>query len=458
MEEIAFRQKSPIAGTYQTIWPKLKLTAQQQALWDETRAAALWALPFVTDVWYAMMVDDDGQTAWFTDQVPIAATDDTFMYINPETFFKLTLEERVFVCAHEVFHCVFNHMGINWGLQQAGQIPYPDGIILQYDHELMDIAADCVINALLVKSNVGGMPKGCWLLKAIPAEMSVLEAYRKLYKKRPGGGGGGDEECEGDEGGSGGNKDGDKEGKGRSKVELPQGGKSFDKHLRPGEGRGKDPNTAEVERNPQQWINAVNAAMESARMAGNLPAAMERAFTKVLTVDVDWLELYPTAVSKALGRDQLSWMYLDPEYLVRGVGFPGKIRHGCGTIVVIFDTSGSINQKELDLFAGVTQGVIDAVKPRLLIVGECDADLYRWDEIEDIADLKGKVTGGGGTSFIPPFERVKKEGLEPELLIYLTDLEGSAPTSPPPYPVIWACITDNKGPWGTTIKVPKQAA
>lgn len=444
-EVIPFRETSPIAGSYQVVWPKLKLTAQQQVLWDETRAAALWALPFVTDVWYSMMVDDDGQTAWFTDQVPIAATDDTFMYLNPETFFKLTLEERVFVCAHEVFHCVFNHMGIFWALRQTGQIAYSDGVTLPVIHELLNIAADCVINALLVKSNVGGMPKGAWLLKSIPAETSVLEAYRKLYKPKRGGSGG-KEPREGN-----GND-------GAGSADLPEGGKSFDKHLRPGEGRGKDPNTAEVERNPQQWINAVNAAMESARMAGNLPAGIERAFTQVLHVDVDWLELYPTAVSKALGRDQLSWMYLDPEYLVRGVGFPGKIRHGCGTIVIIFDTSGSINQKTIDLFAGVTQGVIDAVKPRLLIVGECDTELYRWDEIEDISDLKGKVKGGGGTSFIPPFERVAKEGLEPELLIYLTDLEGSAPTTPPPYPVVWACITDNKGPWGTTVKIPKQAS
>lgn len=431
LEVIPFRDAAPISA-YEEIWDKLTLSSKHEQLWQETRAAAIWALPFVTDIWYNMMIDQDGQTAWFTDQVPIAATDGTFMYLNPKTFFEdHTLEERVFICAHEVFHCVFNHCGLAWQMQEAGEVRYPDGVVLPYDPDLMNIAMDCVINALLIKSNVGGMPVGCQLNKDISANDTVMMAYRKLYKQQPQG------------------RSGGQPGDGK-------GGNGFDEHLRPGQGRGVSPTTAEGERNPQQWINAVNAAMESARAAGNLPGAMERAFTTILTPDVDWLELYPTAVSKALGRDLLSWTYLDPEYAIRGIGFPGKIRYGCGTIVIVFDTSGSIGQKTINLFAGITQGVIETVRPQLLIVCECDWNISRWDAIEDISDLKGKVTGGGGTSFKEPFERVAKEGLEPELLIYLTDLEGDAPTTSPPYPVIWACITDNKGPWGTTIKIPKQ--
>jgi predicted metal-dependent peptidase len=385
-----------------------------------------------------MMVDTDGKTAWFTDQVPIAATDDTFMFLNPETFFKYTLEERVFVCAHEVQHCVFNHAGVMWTCHQQKCVRYPDGVTLPYIHKLMNIAADCVINAMLFDSNIAGMPKGCWFIpKVIPGSMSMLEAYRKLYKisKKRGGGGDGD---------------GD--------VTLPNDGKSFDKVLRPGEGRGKTANEAEGERSPQQWINAINAAKESAKAAGNLPENMERIFNTAMQPDIDWSELYSIAVTKALGRDALSWMYLDPEFAVRGIGFPGRVKFGCDTIVVVFDTSGSINQATMNHWGGITQGVIEQVRPQLLIVMECDASVHNYVVIEDIADLQGKASGGGGTSFRPPFKRLQEEGLEPDALIYLTDLyPNDGYPNEPSFPVIWCSITkDMKAPWGTTIYVPPQ--
>jgi predicted metal-dependent peptidase len=438
---IPFRDERPA----NILWPKLKLTSMQEKQWNETRAAALWALPFVTDIWYAMMVDSDGKTAWFTDQIQIAATDDTFMFLNPDTFFKYTLEERVFICAHEVQHCVFNHAGIMWRCDQENCVRYPDGVVLPFNHKLMNIAADCVINAMLIDSGINGLPKGGWYIpKIIPGSMSMFEAYRKLYKmtkKR------GDGRRPGDRGGSG--------DKGDDGITLPYDGKSFDKMLRPGEGRGKTPNEAESERSPQQWINAINAAKESARAAGDLPENIERMFNVAMQPDIDWSELYGLAVSKALGRDALSWMYLDPEFAIRGIGFPGRVKFGCDVIVIVFDTSGSINQATMDHWAGITQGVIEQVKPQHLIVMECDATIHNYTVIEDIADLKGKAGGGGGTSFKPPFKRVQDEGLEPDALIYLTDLyPNDGYPDEPPFPVIWCAINDQKAPWGTTIKVP----
>jgi predicted metal-dependent peptidase len=437
--EIALRDKAPIAAVVTEHWPKLALTSEQQRLWDETRAAVLWALPFISDVWYAMMVDKDGAMAYFTDKVPIAATDDTFMYLNPATFFPHTLDERVFICAHEVMHCVFNHCGLFWRLRQEQKIRYPDGVSLYYIEDLMQIAADCVINAMLVVSKVGGLPKGCWHVpKVIPSTYSVLEAYRKLYKpKKNSGGGSGD-----DDDGSG--------------CELPSGGRSFDIHLRPGQGRGKTPNEAESERSPQQWINAINAAIESGKMAGNMPAEMERLFRNIMKKEVDWIEPYQVCVGKKLGRDGLSWLYLNDEYVLRGIGFPGRVKYACDFIAVFVDTSGSIGQRTMDHFLGVTQGILEVLRPKRLLFAECDCAIHCWREIEDINDLDGKVHGGGGTDFKPPFERLKQEGEDPDLVIYLTDLYGDFPNEPN-YPVIWACINTTKAPWGETVHVPELA-
>ena len=63
-----------------------------------------------------------------------------------------------------------------------------------------------------------------------------------------------------------------------------------------------------------------------------------------------------------------------------------------------------------------------------------------------------KCHGGGGTDFRPPFEMLEEKGIEPRCLIYLTDLCGPH-GDPPPYPVLWVCVTDLVAPWGETVPI-----
>ncbi len=74
-----------------------------------------------------MMADKDGELAWFTDQVPTCATDDKLLFINPEFFFKLTMDERIFVLCHEVAHAMFGHAGLHYTIAKQGFIDYTDG-------------------------------------------------------------------------------------------------------------------------------------------------------------------------------------------------------------------------------------------------------------------------------------------------------------------------------------------
>jgi predicted metal-dependent peptidase len=235
-------------------------------------------------------------------------------------------------------------------------------------------------------------------------------------------------------------------------------GQSFDQHLNPGNGRGMQPTEAEAERNPQQWVNAIRAAMESARRAGNLPANLERMFCAGMEVKTDWRELTALAISKSIGRDGHSWQYLDNEMALRGIGFPSRVKFGCDHVVVVGDSSGSVDQKTMDMFMANLQAIIEQAKPKRTTFVQCDATIHSWEDIDDIADLNGKVRGGGGTNFCPPFERLKDEGDVPDVLIYLTDLEGPMPDQPPPYPVVWGCINQKKAPWGTTIHIPPMAS
>ena len=43
---------------------------------------------------------------------------------------------------------------------------------------------------------------------------------------------------------------------------------------------------------------------------------------------------------------------------------------------------------------------------------------------------------GGGTSFEPPFAWLAESGLQPDVVIYFTDADGTFPAAEPPWPVL----------------------
>jgi predicted metal-dependent peptidase len=211
------------------------------------------------------------------------------------------------------------------------------------------------------------------------------------------------------------------------------------------------------ERSQAEWDTAVNAAMESAKLQGRLPANLERLFVKRLQPKADWRDLYRLAVSRKIGNDRYTWDRLEPQLIYRGIGAPGRTSFGCNLIVIVIDTSGSIDENTFAVFMAETTALLEQAKPRSLVFVQCDTDIQEWVEMDGVSDLyQCKLKQGGGTSFVAPFERVEREGLEPDLLVYLTDLYGDFPNAAPKYPVIWGCITDAGAPWGEIVRVPAQ--
>jgi predicted metal-dependent peptidase len=129
--------------------------------------------------------------------------------------------------------------------------------------------------------------------------------------------------------------------------------------------------------------------------------------------------------------------------------------------VIAIDTSGSVSNTELRQFLGEVSSILGDCRPKSLTLMWCDAAVDGVTEYtepeelrEDVAVTRG-VTGRGGTSFIPPFEYVRDNGLECDLFIYLTDGYGPFPKEDlAPFPTIW-CISNDKvvAPFGTTIPI-----
>ena len=424
---------------------KCELTPIQADKWAKTRVALVWHCPAFAHIFFSMLDNNNSKhVAMFTRDVPIAATDGSNLMLNPDTFFEYNLNERIFICCHEIMHCIWNHLILMHGFIRRGKVSYPDGTSLPYDQMLMNVATDLVINDCLIESKVGAFNKD-WLhdTSIATAMDSALDAYKKVYKKKYGKKGGG----------------GDGDG-------PPCKGKGFDEHLPPGTSTGKDAQEAAAGRNEVEWATQITAAANAAKLQGKLPAGLERLLGEILEPKVDWKDKIIALFARKVGSGSYDWRRPDRRLIVRDIYAPGRSGFGAGTVVIAIDTSGSIGERELNMFFAEMAGILEDVKPKRLVVMWCDAKVHRVDEVEEAADLvelkKKGAPGGGGTSFTPVFDEMQKLGLDNvDALVYLTDGYGTFPKKPPEYVTIWGNISapnSVKYPFGDVVDIPQQAA
>jgi predicted metal-dependent peptidase len=520
---------------------EVKLTPVQAQAWNETKTALIWQAPGFAHIFYSLLnlKKDDGVLFW-TRSIPTMCTDGRAIAANPDFFFGLALQYRVFGVCHEIAHAMFNHCEVGYQLQRSGKIQvYRAGnwIKLPYIHLIGNKAMDYVINDLLVESKIGKCHKN-WLHDTDIGTHanSWVEVYERLFAQqeepdepedgeegeegeegeagegptRPGdqpsegdeegeegeegeAGEGptrpGDQPSEGDEEGEGEGEgdpddqetegDGESGGKAKNGTQKPPKGKSggnqggkipeqtrdpgqFDDHLAPGTIEGKDPE--ECKTNEIQWQEAIASAMEIARAQGKLPGCMEQFFTTFLEPKVTWQDEIRGELARKVGSGGYDFRRAHRRLIVRDIYAPSQSGHGCDTIVVKIDTSGSVFAVKhlLDRWFAEMSGIISEVHPRRLIVIEADDIVQKVTEVEDEMDLlEYRATpskGGGGTSFIPSFKYLEDEQIVPDAVVYLTDMWGDFPTEEPPYPVIWGSITPKdqheEPPFGKVVYIP----
>lgn len=326
-------------------------------------------------------------------QPPTMAVDGVNIYYHPDFVLECTSEEVKSVLAHEVMHCVFEHMS-----RVAGR-----------ELEIWNIACDYAINPILVEAGFK-MPEGALLSNAY-RDMTADEIYNCLAAE--------------------------------GKEKLP---KPYDL-IKPA---AKPP--AEMKEMEEDWKIATIQAANAAKAAGKLPDSLKRFVDEILATKTCWrsrLRQFATEIAK----NDYSWQRINRRYAAMGFYLPGLYSERMGTMVVVTDDSGSIGDRILSLFAGEIASIREAVAPERTIVLSCDAQINHVDDLtmDDIFEMK--CHGGGGTDFRPPFTWLEQQGIEPSCLIYLTDLEGPFPETPPSYPVLWCSINKKQAPWGETLHI-----
>lgn len=337
--------------------------------------------------------------------IPTMATDGKRLLYNPDFTLRLSDDERLFVLAHETAHCAFSHI-----TRRGDREP-----------EKANVAMDLAVNSLLVDAGFKMPPCGLLPGAGMFANLPKGQSFEWYYANMPA----------------------DAMRKLGGSPDPGGCGQALD--------AGDDPaQKAEAE---GQWKVAVQQAANAAKKAGALPGQLESLVTELVHPKLDWRAILRHLVS-ALAKNDYAWTPPGRRGLSQGLTLPSLRSNELGHVVLACDTSGSIwGQPELlKAFAGEMQGILDAYDCRLTILYH-DTHVQgtqEWCSTDGPIMLKAR--GGGGTDHACIFRHIAEHGLEPKVLIGLTDLETSGfGDIVPEYPVIWASTEDHPAPFGDVI-------
>jgi hypothetical protein len=196
------------------------------------------------------------------------------------------------------------------------------------------------------------------------------------------------------------------------------------------------------------WASRVDQALELGRSAGiGIGPALIR-FGDLPGSTVPWERHLRRLLLKAVSdvprqshkRPAARWVAQEALAQAEGVPSPAfqpGMAHDMRRprIIIALDTSSSVTDTQLDLFAAEVLGIQRRSDAEVHLWG-FDTVLHSQTRL-DHADALGRleIRRGGGTDFTPVFDISTR--FEPSLLIVLTDLDAPLPAAPR-HPVIWA--------------------
>ena len=327
------------------------------------------------------------------DWLPTAAVDGRHLFFNTQFFNAMDNKEIEFVVAHEILHMVYDHLG-----RRDDRNPM-----------LYNIAADYIVNNLLVDDRIGKKPRivDCfqdfkyrgWTSEEVydelfeEAKKNGEEAVQQLGEML-------DEHLDWEEGDGDEDGDGDgNEGKGRpryTKAELDQ---------------IKD----EVK---EAMIQAASAAG-----AGNVPAGVQRLIKEMTESKMNWRELLRQQIQSTIKSD---YTFARPSRKgqMSGAILPGMNFQDTIDLCVCLDMSGSIGNDQAADFLGEIKGIMDEYQDYKIKLWCFDTKVYNEQDFsadggDDLTDYE--IMGGGGTDFMVNWTYMKENDIQPKKFIMFTD-------------------------------------
>lgn len=329
---------------------------------------------------------------------PTAATDGRSLYYNTQFFNAMSNKEIEFVIAHEILHCVYDHLS-----RRDSRDP-----------QLYNIAADYIVNNILVDERIGIKPKIVDCFQDFKYRgWASEEVYDALHEEAQKNGG--------------------------DKSFLDKLGEMLDEHY----DWSKDPNDDEQkdgEGNPQggggrpqyseeelrQIADEVKEAMINAAQsagAGNVPAGVARMIKELTEPKMNWRELLRQQIQSMI-RSDFTFQRPNRKSQMSGAILPGQDFQDTIDICVSLDMSGSIGNEQAQDFLSEIKGIMDEYQDYKITVWCFDTKVYNEQEFtsdggDDLLDYE--IMGGGGTDFDANWEYMKEQDIVPKKFIMFTD-------------------------------------
>jgi len=350
-------------------------------------------------------------------KIPTAGVDmGRHMYYNEKWVQNLSDEHLKFVLCHEILHVVLCHL-IRGGTRK---------------HRLFNIAADIVINAMLVEDGFSTPPDviqivdNRWEYKDAKgkkhyidkcSEKSSEEVYDELQKIsedmderdahykcdgncQPGDG---DGQCKGGGECTCGNEFGDVD--------------QFDEHMRES-GMSQD----EIDEAKEEFRRQMVEAATHAKSRGNMPGSMKRILDDLLNPQLDWKTLLYNYITKDIIYD-FTMKRPGRRSFAAGVYLPTVLRENLDIDITI-DTSGSIGAEEYKSFMSEVIGIANAFESIKMNIIFWDTQVREPIEKVTMGNkehlLKMTPKGGGGTTMSCLGKYYEGKQL-PKLIVTLTD-------------------------------------
>ncbi len=326
-----------------------------------------------------------------------AAVDGRWIYWNRKFFEGLSLDETIFVLAHEVMHVVYDHFGRR----------------SHRDPGYWNMAGDYVINAMLINEKIGAMPT-----KPVPVKDGEGNTSQRvgLYDKRY----------------EGWTSEAVYDDLQRRKVKKQL---TLDVHIE----MGKDAQNSEGKKGNQgipieideEALKGIREELKTKVLQaaqagqGRLPAAIARLVDSLVEAKINWRDYIQQSIQSQLTSDY-SWHRPNRRHMGEDVIFPTLIKEDTIDVEITIDQSGSISAEMARDFLSEVHGIAQQYNNFTIAVSTFDTRLYNRQEfnsenIDELLDYEPK--GGGGTNINCVWDWLKKNSIEPKLLIVFTDLE-----------------------------------
>jgi len=334
------------------------------------------------------------------DWIPTAAVDGRNLYFNTQFFNAMDNKEIEFVIAHEILHCVFDHLG-----RREGRDP-----------KLYNIAADYIVNNLLVRDRIGEKPSFIDCFQDFKYDTwTSEEVYDDIYEQA----------------------------KQNGQDFLDQLGEMLDEHLdglgdsADGEGDAgeeKDSKGNKVSKKKPKFSkeemrkikDEVKESMLSAAQAagaGNTPAEVQRMIKELTEPKMNWREIIRQQIQSTIKHD---FTFSRPSRkgwhtgaILPGMNFDDEI-----DICVGLDMSGSIGDDQAKDFLSEVKGIMEEFKSYNIKLWCFDTKVYNEQDFsadggQDLLDYE--IIGGGGTDFDVNWSYMKENDIQPKKFIMFTD-------------------------------------